>query len=197
MRIKRREMLLGTAAALVVPGLVLKVAPQMLPSSAGLPEPMAARGPAVGLVVYESGVPAAEHFAAAWPSQAAQRAGAQNDVGSLLYQRLVPSWREQGVAPMAGLTGVSAFFCLTEIAAEHGLRLIHRGVHGLEGRSPGWPAELAHSLAGAIQAGGPWQVLSARQWPVPHLRPQEHRLVSWVLLPRALIAAAKADSHVA
>ena len=99
----------------------------------------------------------------------------QGDVTDLWYGELYRLWKDRA-APVAGLTAYAALFCLEQLAWDHRMRVVYRGVHtrGTDGRvdhvlagpqrivqaigrtaQADWTAELASSLA-AIESQGGW-----------------------------------------
>lgn len=145
-----------------------------------LPVTFALAKPQANLVlVHETAVPASGRFANAWRSADAQTISFREDVTALIYERLVPIWRE-GATATVGLTNARACFCLANVAADHGLRLIYRGIHG-DDNGADWPSRLATELERKLGDTGRWQALSIHEL----LPDGTNTLVSWAMVPRA------------
>jgi hypothetical protein len=157
MKLRRREVLLGATAAILAPTV------------------WETRRSLNVLVVRETTLPESELFATSWQ---ARSVSFENDVGNLLYDNLVPSWRERGVTPLAGLTSVHAYFCLTQVAADHGLRLIYRDIH----RLPLRPTRIARVAQSTLHDTTSWRVLS----PYEVLPGAAREFASWLLVPRGM-----------
>jgi hypothetical protein len=157
MKLRRREVLLGATAAILAPTV------------------WAAHRSSNVLLVRETTLPESQLFATSWQ---ARSVSFEIDVGNLLYDNLVPSWRERGVTPLAGLTSVHAYFCLSQVAADHGLRLIYRDIH----RLPLQPTRIARVAQSTLQDTRSYRVLS------PHeiLPSADRELASWLLVPRGM-----------
>lgn len=147
------------------------------------------------LLVSDIGVPVGAQFLEGWSAVAAETLGFNGNISALLIERLVPKWRREGVSPIAGLTDARAFFCLSHMAGDHGLRLAYRSVRA---RSEGEAREsrrvhegqtdwLSRSTREMAQALGSSQRRQAL--PIPELLPDESVLVSWLMLPRAQVVA--------
>jgi hypothetical protein len=149
--------------------------------------PTAARGL---LVVGDSSIPGSAGFLKSWSSAEAQRLGFNGNIGALLMKMLVPTWRQRPAAPIAGLTDLRAFFCLSQMAADHGLMLVHRHVHGPVDGPAGLPLIAQHPTDWSSQAAhGVKQALSTpagrRALPISELLPGNQPVpVSWLMLPR-------------
>lgn len=191
MNLQRRVILLGTIALPFVP-----LAARMLPGSA-----MVSNRTEPPVLVLQSGLPESERFAHSWGSRSSGVINFEGDTSVLLYERLVPMWRERGATAVAGLTSVSSCFCVSQVAADHGLRVLHRGVHRpLHGRiqheiegSPStadvtpadWPSRTARIAMQAMDRVGERRALSQFE-----LLPQsELAFASWLMVPRSWLAA--------
>lgn len=131
------------------------------------------------VIVHETEVPASGRFANAWPSTNARTIAFGEDVTALIYERLVPIWREGDTATI-GLTNARACFCLAQVAADHGLRLIHRGIHG-DANGAAWPSRLAMGLERKLRETSRLQAVSIHEL----LPDGSNTLVSWAMVPRA------------
>ena len=69
----------------------------------------------------------------------------RGDVTDLWYSRLHPVWKQRP-APIAGLTGYGALFCLERLAWDHGMRVVYHGSHRLLA-----DGAVEHVLAGFTQ----------------------------------------------
>jgi hypothetical protein len=191
MNLQRRVILFGAIALPFVP-----LAARMLPGSA-----MASNRAEQLVLVLQSGLLESERFVQSWGSRHSSVIDFQGDIGVLLYERLVPMWREQGATAVAGLTSVSSFFCVSQVAADHGLRVLHRGVHhALHGRiqhevdgapsmadptAADWPSQSARIAMQAMDRVGERRALSQFE-----LLPQsELAFASWLMVPRSWLAA--------
>lgn len=150
------------------------------------------------VLVREVAVPESMRFAQSWHST--NVIDFDGDIGSLLYERIVPMWRQHGVTTTAGLTNASALFCLAQVGADFGLRAIYRGIHRrLDGvvqhetqgmpliagpYATDWASQVACAVEGSMCAASPQRALPARE-----LLPDGDSLVSWLMVPRALLAA--------
>lgn len=147
------------------------------------------------LLVRDARIPEAGQFVRDWPSGEARMLTFEGDVSPLLFKQLIPMWRRESVAPIAGLTDSRAFFCLSHAAGDYGLRLKYRCVHSRSDDA------IRHEARGSQHAVGQdaidWPLQSARAarevlgnmrgqaLPIPELLPDgEPVLVSWLMVPR-------------
>ena len=146
------------------------------------------------LLLRDASIPEGAQFIRHWPSGEARVLSFERDVSALLFKQLIPMWRES-VAPIAGLTDLRAFFCLSHAAGDYGLRLIYRCVHS---RGDGsirhevrgsqlavrqdvidWPSQTARAANEALGN------LRGQALPISELLPSgEAMLVSWLMVPR-------------
>lgn len=175
MNLQRRAIIFGTLAL------------PFLPLSACLLAGSAVASPPEEklLLLYESGLLESARFVESWGSGRASAIEFQGDTSALLYERLVPMWRAQGPAAVAGLTSVSSFFCLSQVAADHGLRVLHRAAHYPPLSSVDWQSEIARLAARAKDGTGERQSL-----PLFELLPRsESAFALWLMVPRSWLTA--------
>lgn len=141
------------------------------------------------LLISDANIPEAAQFSRQWPLGEARMLSFERDITALLFGQLIPIWRQGSVRPIAGLTDLRAFFCLSHAAADFGLRLTHRSVQGRGGGSASqgatqqnftdWPAQTARAARTALAAvRGPALSISEL------LPSEDDRLVSWLMVPR-------------
>jgi hypothetical protein len=164
MNLLRRRILVGSAA-LAACATSVGFGSALLPGGAQ---------PRKVILVLQKGLPAGESLTR-WGAYVRTHSF-ENDVTELLYQQLVPYWRdEQGV--VAGITGARAFFCLETVALDHGVRVVFRNEEQGVLRAP--------MIAEALNE---WQANPLRRagvQPRELLPSGESTIVSWVMAPRA------------
>lgn len=191
MNLPRRVFLFSAIALPFVP-----LAARMLPGSA-----LASNRAEPLVLVLQSGLPESERFVQSWGSRSSGAINFQGDISVLLYERLVPMWREQGATAVAGLTSVSSYFCVSQVAADHGLRVLHQRVHHpLQGRiqheidgapsmadvtAADWPSQTARIAMQVMDRVGERRALS--QFEV--LPRSELAVASWLMVPRSWLTA--------
>lgn len=127
------------------------------------------------LLVRDTSLPEGALFSRYWPSGSARMLSFERDVGPLLFKQIIPMWRRESARPIAGLTDLRAFFCLSHAAGDYGLRLTYRSV---QSRSDDWPSQAARGAKEAFDA------IRGQALPISELLPSEGMLVSWLMVPR-------------
>lgn len=190
MNLQRRRLLLSALSLTLVPSAVRSLSMRDVTSTQGRSV----------VLVRELAVPESGRFAESWRSNFTDVVDFDGDVGSLLYERLVPMWRQHGVTTTAGLTNASALFCLSQVAADFGLRVIYRGMHRcsdgvvqhethgmqcvVDPEAADWASQVALALERSIREAGRQHALSARE-----LLPERELLTSWLMVPRSHLVA--------
>ena len=109
-------------------------------------------------VVVDERFEAGAGFASRVAALGAAVRGIRGDVTELWFYELAPRWREQP-APIAGLTGADALFCLERLAWDAGLRVVYRGEHRQLA-----DGSLRHRLCGSGSALAPATSLASAQF---------------------------------
>ncbi len=124
--------------------------------AAGSPGPIvAAAVPRLYRVVVDQRSEAGAGFRAGVAAHGEVVRAIRGDVTELWFYELAPRWRDRP-APIAGLTGADALFCLERLAWDAGLRVAYRGEH-----RPVADAALRHRLSGSATALAPARSLAA------------------------------------
>ena len=166
MNVRRRTVLLGS---LVVPLL----AAQSLSARA-----IATNWTGELFLVRQAGIPESARFVESWYSRHAGTFVFDSDV-SELNERLITLWQHHGATALAGFTTNAAFFCLSHIAADHGLRVLHRQIHVPGAPEP--PSLVAARVERVLDRFADHRPLAL----FDALPNSEHAFASWLLVPRA------------
>lgn len=192
------------AAALTAGGL----ATAARSSAAAAPAMQAQRPLALNAVLIEAGSPQASAFGARLAAGSSTRllTVPDGDVTSLWLQQIGPAWRRHPVA-IAGLTSRSALFCLEQLSALSGLRVLFHAEHivlrggrtehhllrgeriaglgatELRRLGPLWPGRLAdavaaHRASGVRERSGPSVAALEPSMPAGAML-----LTSWIIAP--------------
>lgn len=141
------------------------------------------------LLISDANIPEAARFSRQWPFAQARMLSYDRDITALLFGQLIPMWRQGSVGPVAGLTDLRAFFCLSHAAGDFGLRLTHRSMQRRDGGSASqgptrqdfadWPSQAARAVRTTLAAvRGPALSISEL------LPGEDNVLVSWLMVPR-------------
>lgn len=157
-----------------------------------MPSEIRSEGAGSILLVSDANIPEARRFSRYWPSGTARMLSFERDVSALLFGQLMPMWRQGSVVPIAGLTDVRAFFCLSHAAGDYGLRLTYRSVRGRTDGSVSqhatrqdvfdWPSQTARAVKEALDT------VRGQALSISELLPdRDEMLVSWLMVPRGRV----------
>lgn len=130
-------------------------------SSASLP---------VHRVLFDERHAAAQAFASAARTLGASVRGVQDEVHALWQSELYPRWR-QGAIAVAGMTRLSALFCLDMMARDAGMQLVYRVNHRAQGAAH---VHEAFGLLSQLASHEPFAIEQER-W----TRQAAERVLSW------------------